>query len=59
VLLFYHDYRVAVPFGGFAYSLRPPGGRLHNPILYLALLLNRSLLWNNKYNLLDLLLLLY
>jgi len=48
-----------VLFGGVAHLLRPPGGRLYNPILHLVLLLNRSLLWNSKYNLLNLLLLLY
>ncbi|XTI86338.1 hypothetical protein V2W45_1483856, partial [Cenococcum geophilum] len=56
---FYRNHRVAVPFGGVAHSLRPPGDHLLNPILYLVLLLNRSLLRNSKYNLLNLLPLLH
>jgi hypothetical protein len=59
VLSFYCNHRVAMLFGGVAHSLRPAGGQLHNPVLYLVLLLNKSLLRNSKYNLFNSLLLLY
>jgi hypothetical protein len=48
-----------VPFGGVMHSLRPPRDHLLNPILYLVLLLNKSLLWNSEYSLLNLLPLLH